>query len=132
LQFKKFLQVIHRRAVSGDGDASCNRAVAIDPLVNPSFRARGPLARSVGSRAVAVSVECGETVRATIVAERRTKSPDQADEGKAAEYQERAQALRENAKGILDDKTRRELLRQADECAAIAAALVGKRDKARK
>ena len=48
------------------------------------------------------------------------------DEGKAAEYQERAQALRENARGILDDKTRRELLRQADECEAIAAALAGK------
>ena len=54
------------------------------------------------------------------------------DEGKAAEYQERAQALRENARGILHDKTRRELLRQADECEAIAAALAGKRDKARK
>jgi hypothetical protein len=53
------------------------------------------------------------------------------DEGKAAEYQERAQALRENARGILDNKTRRELLRQADECAAIAAALVP-RDKQRR
>jgi hypothetical protein len=41
---------------------------------------------------------------------------------KAAKYQERAQALRENARGILDDKTRRELLRQAAECQAIAAA----------
>jgi hypothetical protein len=48
------------------------------------------------------------------------------DEDKAAEYQERAQTLRENARDILDDKTRRELLRQADECEAIAAALVGK------
>ena len=48
------------------------------------------------------------------------------DEDKAAEYQERAQALRENARGILDDKTRRELLRQADECEAITAALAGK------
>jgi hypothetical protein len=40
----------------------------------------------------------------------------------------------ENARGIRDDKTRRELLRQADECEAIAAALAGKlpRDKARK
>jgi hypothetical protein len=56
------------------------------------------------------------------------------DEDKAAEYQERAQALRENVRGIRDDKTRRELLRQADECEAIAAALAGKlpRDKARK
>ena len=46
----------------------------------------------------------------------------------------RAQALRENARGVLDDKTRRELLRQADECEAIAAALAGKlpRDKVRK
>jgi hypothetical protein len=37
----------------------------------------------------------------------------------------RAQALRENARGVLDDKTRRELLRQADGCEAIAA-LAGK------
>jgi hypothetical protein len=65
------------------------------------------------------------------VAERKD-NPDQADEGKAAEYQERAQALRENARGILDEKTRRELLRQADQCEAIAAALARPRDKARK
>ena len=46
----------------------------------------------------------------------------------------RAQALRENARGVLDDKTQRELLGQADEWEAIAAALAGKlpRDKVRK
>jgi hypothetical protein len=36
----------------------------------------------------------------------KDNSPHQADAGKAAECQERAQALRENAKGILDDTTR--------------------------
>jgi hypothetical protein len=77
-------------------------------------------------------MERAEMVRTAIVAERRTKSPDQADdEGKAAEYQERAEAFRENARGILDDKTRRELLRQADECDAIAAALAGKLPRGR-
>jgi hypothetical protein len=35
----------------------------------------------------------------------------------------RAQSLRENARGVLDGKTRRELLSQANECEAIAAAL---------
>jgi hypothetical protein len=64
-------------------------------------------------------------VRIAIVAERKD-AQGQADEGKAAEYRERPQALHESARGILDEKTRRELLRQADECEAIAAALVGK------
>jgi hypothetical protein len=71
-------------------------------------------------------VEFADAVR-TAMAERRTKSPDQADDKcKAAEYQERAQSLRENARGVLDGKTRRELLSQADECEAIAAALAAK------
>ena len=37
------------------------------------------------------------------------------DEDKAAEYQERAQTLRENARGVPDDKTRRQPLSQADD-----------------
>jgi len=43
------------------------------------------------------------------------------DEELAAEYQERAQTLRKKAGGEqLDDKTRADLIRKADECAVIA------------
>jgi hypothetical protein len=45
------------------------------------------------------------------------------DEDQAAQYQERAQTLRENPRGILDDETQRELLRHTDECEAIAGKL---------
>ena len=41
----------------------------------------------------------------------------------AQEYRERALRLRENAHGLVDQKAKADMLRIADECDAIAAAL---------
>ena len=50
------------------------------------------------------------------------------DEELAAEYQERAQSLRKRAGSEqLDDKTRADLIRKADECAVIAWELAPRR-----
>ena len=50
------------------------------------------------------------------------------DEELAAEYQERAQTLRRRADGAhLDDKTRADLIRKADECAVIVWELAPRR-----
>jgi hypothetical protein len=42
------------------------------------------------------------------------------DEQLAAEYKERADMLRRRAVGVLDDEARADLIRKADELAAIA------------